>query len=127
MFAQWRNIGIIGALSILAGTMALGHDIKIINTLDSCRTASKEDDNEKSLVQLLSVLRPALREIVSFFKDQATTLREQHGGITTHDSITDIMNKIRDCVDKTALKSLMEQIFAIHAEQLATGNGNGIG
>ena len=37
------------------------------------------------------------------------------------------MNKIGDCVDKTALKSLMEQIFAIHAEQLATGNGNGIG
>jgi hypothetical protein len=104
MFAQWWNNRIFGALSILAqlGTMALGHDIKIINTLDSCRTASKEDDNEKSLVQLLSVLRPALREIVSFFKDQATTLREQHGGITTHDSITDIMNKIGDCVDKTA-------------------------
>jgi len=71
MFAQWWNIGIIGALSILAqlGTMALGHDTKIINTLDTCRTAPKEDDNEKSLVQLLSGLQTALRETVSFFKD----------------------------------------------------------
>lgn len=68
-----------------------------------------------------------LEKLSLFFKDQATTLREQHGGITTHDSITDTMNKIGDCIDKTALKSLMEQIFASHAEQLATGHGNGIG
>ena len=103
------------------------HDIQIVNELDTYRTAFEIPDNEKSLIPLLSGLRVALGEIASFLKDQATALREQHGGINTHASIDDIMNKIGDCVDRTALKSFMEQIFAIHAEQLATGNGNGVG
>jgi hypothetical protein len=36
------------------------------------------------------------------------------------------MIKIGNCVDKTALKALEEQVFAIHAEQLATANSNGV-
>ena len=35
------------------------------------------------------------------------------------------MIKIGYCVDKTALVKLEEQVFAIHAEQLATADGNG--
>jgi len=103
------------------------HDIKIVNEFETCRTASEIFRDEKSTVQFLSGLRVALQDIVALLKDQATALREQHGGLTTHTSIEDIMNKIGDCVDKTALKSLMEQVFAIHAEQLATSNSNGVG
>ena len=115
------------AQEIDALVKAVVHDIQIMNEVDTYRTASEIPDDQKSLVPLLSGLRVALGEIASFLTDQATALREQHGGIATHDSIKDIMNKIGDCVDKTALKSLMEQIFAIHAEQLAIGNGNGVG
>lgn len=36
------------------------------------------------------------------------------------------MTKIGNCVDITALKVLEDQVFAIHAEQLATANGDGV-
>lgn len=76
---------------------------------------------------MLSGLRVALNDIVDYFKAQATALREQHGGVTNHASVKDLMIKIGNCVDKTALKGLEEQIFAIHAEQLATANSTGVG
>lgn len=36
------------------------------------------------------------------------------------------MTKVGNCVDSTSLRLLMEQVSAIHAEQLATGNGKGV-
>jgi hypothetical protein len=105
------------------------HDIRIMNEVETyrtVRTASEISNDEKSLVPFVAGLRVALVDIVNFLKDQATGLREQHGGVTSHDSIESIMAKIGDCVDKVALKGLMEQVFAIHAEQLSTGNGNGV-
>lgn len=56
---------------------------------------------------------------------RATELREQHGGVQRHHSIEDLMVKIGNRVDKTALMDLAEQVFAIHAEQLATRDGEG--
>ncbi|TAQ84708.1 hypothetical protein B7494_g6969 [Chlorociboria aeruginascens] len=64
--------------------------------------------------------------IVEFFKAQAKELREQHGGVQNHCTIEELMIKIGNCVDKTALKLLEEQVFGIHAEQLATANSNGV-
>lgn len=75
---------------------------------------------------LLSGLRVTLSEIVEFFKAQANELREQHGGVQKHGTIEELMIKIGNCVDRTALKLLEEQVFAIHAEQLATANSNGV-
>jgi hypothetical protein len=46
--------------------------------------------------------------------------------VAKHASIKDLIIKIGNCVDKTALKSLEEQVFAIYAEQLATTNNNGV-
>lgn len=106
------------------------HDIDISNKIrDICEssTPSKVAEGEADLREFLSGLRVALTEIVKFFRDQTLALREQHGGITNHASIDDLMIKIGNCVDKTALKSLEEQVFAIHAEQLATANSNGVG
>lgn len=65
--------------------------------------------------------------LVQYWNAQATAIREQHGGVTYHASINDLMIKIGNCVDKTALRCLEEQVFAIHAEQLATANSNGVG
>jgi hypothetical protein len=109
---------------------AIVHDIGIANEIQeitTTRTVSKITDGPTDLTPLLSGLRVALNEIVDYFKAQATALREQHGGVTNHASVNDLMIKIGNCVDKTALKGLEEQIFAIHAEQLATANSNGVG
>ncbi len=113
--------------TVVRGTI---HDIKItreIQEITSNRTVSKISDGPTDLTPLLSGLRVALIEIAEYFKAQATALREQHGGVTKHASIEDLMTKIGNCVDVTALKCLEEQVFAIHAEQLATANGNGVG
>jgi hypothetical protein len=108
---------------------AILHDISIadeIKEIATSRTVSKLSDGTTDLTPLLSGLRVALIEIVEFFKAQAKELREQHGGITRHGKIEDLMTKIGDCVDRTALKALEEQVFAIHAEQLASANSNGV-
>jgi len=104
------------------------HDVEIaseVQAIISTRTVSKISDGPTDLTPLLSGLRVALIEIVEYLKAQATALREQHGGVTKHASIEDLMTKIGNCVDVTALKCLEEQVFAIHAEQLATANNNG--
>jgi hypothetical protein len=108
---------------------AIVHDIEIANEIQeiaTTRTVSKLANETADLTPLLSGLRVALNEIVEYFKAQATALREQHGGVDKHGSIEDLMIKIGNCVDKTALKALEEQVFAIHAEQLATANSNGV-
>lgn len=104
------------------------HDIEIANEIANIttdRTTSKLEDGLADLTPLLSGLSVALKEIVEYFKAQTKALREQHGGVTKHLSIDELMSKIRNCVDRTALKALEEQVFAIHAEQLATANSNG--
>lgn len=103
------------------------HDIKIVNKtrcIPSVSTVSEEPD-EQDLVPFITSLRQALCEVKDFLLAQAKELREQHGGVQKHLSIEDLMVKIGNCVDKTALMALEEQVFAIHAEQLATGNGRG--
>ncbi|KAF4624396.1 hypothetical protein G7Y89_g13775 [Cudoniella acicularis] len=105
------------------------HDIEISNEVQSItttRTASKLMDGPTNLVPVLSGIRLCLDEIVKYFDAQAKELREQHGGINNHASIDDVMIKIGNCVDRTTLKVLMEEVFAIHAEQLATANSNGV-
>jgi hypothetical protein len=57
-----------------------------------------------------------LCEFEEYMLDQAKQIREQHGGIEKHLSIDDLMGKIENCVDRTALVALVEQVFAIHAE-----------
>lgn len=47
-------------------------------------------------------------------------MRAQHGGVQRHDSADDLMQKIGSVVDKTALITLEEQVFAIYGEQKAT-------
>ncbi|RDL39909.1 Uncharacterized protein BP5553_04249 [Venustampulla echinocandica] len=106
------------------------HDIRIRNQDDeisATRTVSESADTVSDLRSFISGLKAALQEIVDYFKAQAKAMREQHGGVTTHASMDELMTKIGNCVDKTALKVLEEQVMAIHAEQLATGNSNGVG
>jgi hypothetical protein len=108
---------------------AIIHDIGIANEVQgitTTRTVSKVANEITDFTPLLSGLRVALNEIIEYFKAQLIALREQHGGVNKHMSIEDLMTKIGNCVDKTALKALEEQVFAIHAEQLATANSNGV-
>ncbi|KAF2799650.1 hypothetical protein K505DRAFT_230468 [Melanomma pulvis-pyrius CBS 109.77] len=106
------------------------HDIKIVNKIPfvyPVSTVSEEQDKSQALVPFITSVRQALCEIKDFLSAQATALRDQHGGVQRHLSIEDLMVKIGNCVDKTALMALEEQVFAIHAEQLATGNSQGAG
>jgi len=105
------------------------HDIEIFNDINNIatnRTVSKLTDGPVDSTAFLLGLKVALEEIVIYFNAQAKALREQHGGVIRHVSIEELMIKIGNCVDKTALKVLHEQVFAIHAEQLATANSNGV-
>ncbi|KAF4301216.1 hypothetical protein GTA08_BOTSDO07290 [Botryosphaeria dothidea] len=105
------------------------HDIKILNKTRytfSVSTVSELADDSEDLAPFVSSVRQTLLEIRDFLLAQATELREQHGGIQRHISTNDLMVKIGNCVDKTALMVLEEQVFAIHAEQLATRNGRGV-
>ncbi|MCJ1435723.1 hypothetical protein MMC27_005098 [Xylographa pallens] len=107
---------------------AIIHDIEIadeVQEITTDRTVSKLTNGPSDLTPLLSGVRVALNEIVEYFRAQSKALREQHGGLAKHASIEELMIKIGNCVDKTALKALEEQVFAIHAEQLATANSNG--
>jgi hypothetical protein len=109
---------------------AIIHDIELFNEVNdivgTSRTVSRIRDDPVDHGPFLEGLKVALKEIVDYFNAQSKAIREQHGGVTKHSSIEDLMGKIGNCVDKTALKVLHEQIFAIHAEQLATANTNGL-
>ena len=108
---------------------AILHDIEIaseVQEITTTRTLSKIDKDPADLTPLISGLRVTVMEIVEYFKAQTTELREQHGGVHRHESIEELMIKIGNVVDKTALKALEEQVFAIHAKQLASTNSNGI-
>ncbi|OBT41116.1 hypothetical protein VE00_08557 [Pseudogymnoascus sp. WSF 3629] len=89
------------------------HDIEIsekIQNIVTTKTASGITDGPVDLRPFVSGMRVVLTELKDYLKAQAKAIREQHGGILKHDSIKDIN----------------EQIFAIHAEQMATGNSGGI-
>jgi hypothetical protein len=112
-----------------AVVQAIIHDIEItdeVQNITTTRTVSKVANETDDLAPFLPALQLALEEIVEYFQAQTKALREQHGGVTKHASIEDLMIKIGNCVDKTALKALEEQVFAIHAEQLATANSHGV-
>lgn len=104
------------------------HDMKIANKtryIPLVSTVSEGPDECQALILFVTSLRQALCEIKDFLVAQATQLREQHGGVQKHLSIKDLMVKIGNCIDRTALMTLEEQVFAMHAEQLVTGNGSG--
>lgn len=100
------------------------HDIELCNKYHatSCQwTASdEEEDTASALVGLISVLRELLRELQEYLSAGAKAVQEQHGGVQRHRSIDQLMQEIGAVVDKTALMTLEEQVFAIHAEQKAT-------
>jgi hypothetical protein len=66
-----------------------------------------------------------LVEIQDVLNAQAAELREQHGGIQSHRSLTELVAKTGNAVDKATVMALEEQVFALHAEQLATGDCRG--
>jgi hypothetical protein len=99
--------------------VAILNDVKIVNKhhpFPSMQTPSEEPDESAGQVAFILVLRQTLCEIEEYMLDQAKQIREQHGGIEKHLSIDDLMGKIENCVDRTALVALVEQVFAIHAE-----------
>ncbi|KAF2011019.1 hypothetical protein BU24DRAFT_472148 [Aaosphaeria arxii CBS 175.79] len=106
--------------------IAQDQDVRITLTI---RTAPNlpEGSNEDvtALFSLLAGVRKALCGIEQFMQGRAGQLREQHGGVQKHDSMEDLTAKVGNCVDRSALKVLVEQVFAMHAEQLATTNGEG--
>jgi hypothetical protein len=105
------------------------HDIDILNEfqpLTTSKTLSKLVDGKADLTTFLSGLRVLVGELIQYMKAQHQAIREQHGPIGTHESIEDLMMKIGNCVDKTALQMLVKQVLAIHAAQLTTENAGGI-
>jgi hypothetical protein len=104
------------------------HDIKVASRLNIVEipTVTEEADVDSDTVPFLVAHRQFLCDIMAFFTSLATQLREQHGGIQKHSSLDDLMTKISNCVDKTALMVLEQQVFAIHAEQAAAGIHRGI-
>lgn len=105
------------------------HDIEIseeIQKIVSTKTASKMTDGPVDFRPFVSGMRVVLIELKEYLKAQAKAMRDQHGGVMKHDSIDNIMVKVGNCIDKTSLKLLEEQVFAIHAEQMATSNAGGI-
>ncbi|KAG9188280.1 hypothetical protein G6011_02203 [Alternaria panax] len=104
------------------------HDIAIFNKtkyISSTWTVSTQ--NESHMVPFVSALRESLCELKGFFTRHAKELREQHGGIQNYKSLDELMIKIGNTVDKTALVALSSHVFAIHGEQLATANSGGSG
>jgi hypothetical protein len=104
--------------------------IKIVNEtryVPPVQTASRENTEQEDPLPFLSGVRQTLVEIKDFLEQQAVEMREQHGGIQDHSLWEDLMTKIGNCADRTALVALQEQGFAIHAEQLATSNCQGAG
>ena len=72
-----------------------------------------------------SACRLALLAVVESLEKQARQSREQYGGIRAHEPLEELMIKIGNCVDKTSLKIMIEQVFAIHAEQFSASNCQG--
>jgi hypothetical protein len=96
-------------------------DIALANTLLSPprRTPSGDNDQEANWKMLVSAARATL-QTTQYYLTRAADIREQHGGITAHDSIDALMRKVGNTVDKTVLMALVERVAAINAQQSHT-------
>jgi hypothetical protein len=101
------------------------HDIGIVSKARSVSTLSTASNKDVDMKPFVAAVRQSLCEIRDFLVRQGKEIREQHGGVQTHASIDDLMIKIGECVDKSALVALEAQVFAIHGEQIATANSRG--
>lgn len=100
------------------------HDVELANKFPatSCHWTVSNEEEEKvaALVGFVSALRALFRELQEYLHKGAQAMQEQHGGVQNHKSIDDLMEKIGAVVDKTALLTLEEQVFAIQGGQGAT-------
>jgi hypothetical protein len=97
-------------------------DIALMNRYQpAARQILPSDDNRAAaLTGMISSTRAMLQVIQSYQTRAAAKIREQHGGITVHDSIDGLMRKIGNTVDRTSFMVLIEQVFAINAQQACT-------
>lgn len=84
--------------------------------------ASKSDTHVDALARLVAVARNALRGMHDGLTEQAKQLRAQHGGLDAHQTIDQLMAKMKSTVDLAATERLQEQVMGIHAHQLAASS-----
>jgi hypothetical protein len=92
-------------------------DIALVSKFPSARRRAPSGDNDQGAdwKMLVSAARATMQTTQSYLTRAATDIREQHGGITAHDSIDALMRKVGNTVDRTALMALIEQVAAINA------------
>lgn len=67
-------------------------------------------------------MRELVKVMDKYVEDSAKLIAEQHGAILKHANLKDLMNKMGDAVDTAAMKSLLEQLGALHAVMYASKN-----
>jgi hypothetical protein len=96
------------------------HDLKIIEKVSHRpATWTVSEDNFDGPTMFMSAVRQALVELNKMVLDIASELHQQHGGLQQRD-FKELMAKISNCVDKTALMALHEQFAKTHAQQLGS-------
>jgi hypothetical protein len=71
---------------------------------------------------VLTTMREFIKTMDKYVDDSAKLIAEQHGAILKHANLKDLMSKIGDAVDTAAMKSLVEQLGALHATVYASKN-----
>ncbi|RYP31298.1 hypothetical protein DL767_005811 [Monosporascus sp. MG133] len=85
-------------------------------------------NNEESSVQMskgdfrtvLSCVRQCIKSIDDYMDKSITAIAEQHGGITRHGSLKELMTKLGNAVGTFAIQGLLEQVSALYAMLLAS-------
>lgn len=102
--------------------------IKMVNKYEYLPTVTAKKDipmPPQDFRPLVVAIRTAFTEVAKYLREHATAVRDQHGAIREEGSMEEIMQNVGACVDVISLKILAEQVFAIHAEQIAGGNEKG--
>ena len=66
-----------------------------------------------------------LKAMINFLEREKNYLSEQHGGLT-HQTMDEIMFRIGNIVDRTALMMAVEELAAVHAHQLTNTYSCGV-
>jgi hypothetical protein len=91
----------------------------------TCPTASNvpvEPLSEKNFRLTISAIKDIVDQLIIFDKNYSQQVAEQHGGVTRHAGMNDIINKIANAIDVVTQQANFEQIANIHAVQFAFGS-----
>ncbi|KAI7775640.1 hypothetical protein LA080_006518 [Diaporthe eres] len=94
---------------------------------DESNEDNEDEDEDDNIHELLECLRGVIQRLMEIFNsseysDRSTAaIAAAHGGLLKHSSLTDLMERVGNAVDRATLQGLFDQLgvlqTALHAEK----------